>query len=76
MLNHSGAETVICQDTNFSYVREVFPKTGLKRVIVVNLVDLLPWWKKIIGTLFDKVPHGNVDKSLKLFKQKSILPLS
>lgn len=61
MVNDSGAETVVCQDTNFGYVREVFPKTPLKRVIVVKLTELLPWWKKAIGALFDKVPHGTVD---------------
>ena len=42
MLKDSGAETVICQDTNYGYVRETLDKTGLKRVIVTNLADLLP----------------------------------
>ena len=58
MINDSDAETIICLDTNFCYVKEVFPKTGLKRAIVTNLVDLLPLWKRSLGTLFDKVPHG------------------
>jgi long-chain acyl-CoA synthetase len=30
MVKDSGAETVICLDTNFSYVKEVADKTGLK----------------------------------------------
>ena len=45
MINDSGAQTIICLDTNFCYVKEVFPKTCLKRIIVTNLVDLLPLWK-------------------------------
>ena len=62
MINDSGTETIICLDTNFCYVKEIFPKTCLKRVIVTNLVDLLPFWKVAVGTLFDKIPHGKVDK--------------
>lgn len=41
MLKDSGAETVICQDTNFGYVKEVSSSTGLKQIIVTNLA-LLP----------------------------------
>ena len=33
-LNDSGAETIICQDTNYGYVKEVFPDTPLKRAII------------------------------------------
>ena len=53
LINDSGAETIICQDTNFGYVKEVSVKTSLKRIIVTNLVDLLPPWKRAIGKLFD-----------------------
>jgi long-chain acyl-CoA synthetase len=63
LINDSGAETIICQDTNFRYVKEVFEKTNLRRIIVTNLVDLLPWWKRTIGRVFDKVPKGAVRKT-------------
>jgi long-chain acyl-CoA synthetase len=63
MMNDSGAETIVCQDTNFRYVKEVFERTNLKRIIVTNLVDLLPWWKRTIGRVFDKVPKGAVRKT-------------
>src|SRR4030042_5029281 len=63
LINDSGAETIICQDTNFRYVKEVFEKTNLSRIIVTNLVDLLPWWKRMIGRVFDKVPKGVVRKT-------------
>ncbi len=62
-LNHSGAETIICQDTNFGYVSKVLSTTSLKRVIVTNLVDLLPWWKRAGGRLFNRIPHGTVTRS-------------
>jgi long-chain acyl-CoA synthetase len=67
MINDSGAETIICQDTNFHYVKEVFEKTNLKRIIVTNLVDLLPWWKRTMGRVFDKVPKGVVRKSSEVY---------
>jgi len=59
MINDSGTETIICLDTNFCYVKEVFASTGLKRAIGYPiLVDLLPFWKRYLGVLFDKIPHG------------------
>lgn len=60
MINDSGAETIICQDTNFCYVKDVFETTVLRRAIVTNLVDLLPFWKRVLGALFDKIPRGKV----------------
>jgi len=79
MVKDSGAETVICLDTNFSYVKEVADKTGLKNIIVTNLADLLPSWKRTLGFLFDKVPNGKVDKDVRVHSFKSLLkgkPLS
>ncbi len=56
--NDSGAETIVCADTNFGYVTAALPQTGLKRVIVAGMADLLPWWKRAFGALFDVVPRG------------------
>jgi len=72
-LNHSGAQTVICQDTNFGYVSKVFSKTPLKRVIVTNLGDMLPWWKRVAGRLFDKMPHGAVTKGQQIYFFRDLL---
>ncbi len=63
MVKDSGAETILCQDTNFHYVKEVSERTNLKKLIVTNLVDLLPWWRRAIGKVFNKVPRGVVEKS-------------
>ena len=73
MINDSGAETVICLDTNFCYVKEVFDKTGLKNAIVTNLVDLLPFWKRSLGVLFDKIPTGKVDRDSRVHSFRSLL---
>jgi long-chain acyl-CoA synthetase len=73
MINDSGTETIICLDTNFCYVKEIFSKTCLKRTIVTNLVDLLPLWKYVVGALFDKVPHGKVERDSSVYPFKSLL---
>ena len=62
MINDSEAEVIICQDTNYGYVREVFQETSLRTIIVTNLVDLLPWYKRLVGRMFDRIPHGVVTK--------------
>jgi len=73
LLNDSGAETILCQDTNFGYVKEVFSKTGLKRIIVTNYVDLIPWWKRVIGKLFDKIPDGVMKPGEETYSFKDLI---
>ncbi len=73
MIKDSGAETIICLDTNFGYVQDVFHKTGLKRAIVVNLVDILPFWKRAVGFLFDKIPNGIVKKGEGVYFFKDLI---
>lgn len=73
MIQDSEAETVICHDTNFGYVKEVLQKTGLKRAVVTNIADLLPLTKRAIGFLFDKIPHGMVEKEKAVYPFKDLL---
>lgn len=73
LINDSGAQFILCQDTNCGYVQEVFPKTGLKGMIVTNYADLLPWWKRVAGAMFDKIPHGVVEKGEKVFLFKDLI---
>ncbi|MGD8991601.1 MAG: class I adenylate-forming enzyme family protein [Desulfobacterales bacterium] len=56
--NDSEAEAIVCADTNFGYVTSVLPQTQLKKVIVTKMADLLPWWKRAFGYLFDIIPRG------------------
>jgi long-chain acyl-CoA synthetase len=58
--NDSEAETILCADTNFGYVKRVLPETGLKRVIVTRMADVLPGWKRAFGYLFDVIPKGKI----------------
>lgn len=58
--NDSGAAHIVCSDTNFGYVEQAIPETGLKKAVVARLTHLLPWWKRLFGWAFDLVPKGKV----------------
>jgi long-chain acyl-CoA synthetase len=60
MVEDAGVTTVICQDTNFGYVHEVFPNSPLRRIIVTSVAELLPAWKRAFGYLLDATPRGRV----------------
>lgn len=78
--NDSGAETVICADTNYGYVQRAMAGANIRRIIVTNVVDLLPWWKRAFGKAFDKVPAGKIKKDphtylfKKLMRPSGLLP--
>jgi long-chain acyl-CoA synthetase len=79
MVNDSGAETILCLDTNYCYAREVLTENSLKRLIVTNLADLLPFGKRLLGMLFDKIPKGTVERDGFVHHFKALLnhtPLS
>ncbi len=69
--NDSESETIVCMDTNFGYVTKVLTETRLRRVIVSKTADLLPWWKRFFGYLFDVIPRGNIalDKNTYSFRK-------
>jgi long-chain acyl-CoA synthetase len=60
MANDVGARIIICMDTNLSYVMDIFSEAPIRKVIVTNMVDLLPWWKNLIGRGFGRVPSGKI----------------
>ncbi len=73
MANDSGAESIFCLDTNFGYVSQVLPETALKRVIFTNIADSLPWWKRLIGIGFNKIPTGKAASGENIFKFGKLL---
>ena len=76
MIGDSGARTIICMDTNFCYVQDVMENTDLEKIIVTNLVDPLPAWKRYLGVLFDKIPTGKVEQTQGVYSFKTLLHLS
>jgi len=73
MVNDSGAETLICMDTNFGYATQVLEESNLKRMVVTTMVELLPWWKKIMGKAFDRVAEGKFALGENIFSFGSLL---
>ena len=73
MIQDSGARAIVCMDTNYGYVDDALAKTGPKQVIVTNLTDLLPGWKRALGTLFDKIPSGKVGRDGGVHRFRALL---
>lgn len=61
--NDTEAAAVICQDRNYGYVTQAMAKSGLKRIVVSGLVDLLPAWKRFFGWMLDVVPTGKAGRA-------------
>ncbi len=62
LIQNAGARVVFCSDTNFGYVREVAPQTGVTAIVVTRVSDLLPWWKRWLGVALNRVPTGTVQR--------------
>jgi long-chain acyl-CoA synthetase len=58
----SGAKVILCADTNFGYAKTLQQRNVLDKIIVTNLGDMLPWWKRVIGFSFDRIPNGKVEQ--------------
>ncbi len=69
----TGAVAVFCSDRNFGYVQQVLDSTPLKTIVVTNLADLLPWWKRFLGWTFDIIPKGSVAKRPEVHPFRSLL---
>ena len=73
MIKDAEVKTIICADTNYCYVQEALDRTDLEHVIVTNLTDLLPAWKKLLGFLFDRIPTGKVANDSRIHPFKALL---
>jgi len=73
LANDSGATGIFCMDSNYNYVNEVIPETKLRRIIVTNMVDLIPWWKRLLARGFDRVPRGTFPSGEGIYRFKNLL---
>lgn len=73
MAGDSGAESIVCSDTNFGYVQQALQDTGIKRIIPTNFVDLLPTWKRLAGWALDRVPRGRIERSKMVFPFRDLV---
>lgn len=73
LANDTESKIIICSDRNFGYVKQIIPDSSIQKVIVTNVVDMLPLWKKAFGFLADKVPKGKIEKSDTVLPLNSVL---
>lgn len=58
-LNDSGAETIVVLSKLYPLVKEVAPKTGLKRIIVTNIKEYFPPLLRLLFTLLKEKRQGH-----------------
>lgn len=73
--NDTQSKIIICSDRNFGYVKQIISDSLIEKVIVTNVVDMLPAWKKAFGFLADKVPKGRIEKSNMVATLNSVLSM-
>ncbi len=76
MAEDAGIETIICLDTNFCYVQEIFRSYSLRNVIVTTLTEMLPAWKKVLGHLLNRIPTGKVARGRQIHSFRRLLQSS
>lgn len=69
----SGAETIIGMDSNFGYIKRALLETPLKKAVITTLDELLPWWKRLFGRAFNRIPRGKFTLDENTFKFKKLL---
>jgi len=50
-VHDAGAETIVALDQFYPQIQEAMPQTSLKRVILANVRDYLPWLKRLLYPL-------------------------
>jgi len=73
LASDSGATSIICMDSNFNYVNEILPDTTIDKIVVTNMVDLIPWWKRLLARGFDRVPRGTFPSGKGIYRFKELL---
>lgn len=73
MIEDAGVESIVCSDTNFGYVHEIFPKTPLLRIILTTITEMLPPWKRVTGRLLNRIPTGKVSRGKHIYSFGKLL---
>jgi long-chain acyl-CoA synthetase len=71
----SGAEAIVCADTNFGYVSRILSGSKIRRVVVTGMADLLPWWKRVLGHALSIIPKGDIAADEKTYSFRNMLSL-
>lgn len=69
----SDAKAIVCMDSNFNYVKEILLDSPIQKVVVTNMVDMIPWWKRALLRGFDRVPKGKIPKGRNIHRFMDLL---
>jgi long-chain acyl-CoA synthetase len=61
-LADSEAETIVSLDVLYPTVEKVWEKTSLKRAIITNLREYMPYSTAVIGSLLRKIPLKKIER--------------
>ena len=73
LASDSGAKGIVCMDSNFNYVNKILPDTSIDTVVVTNMVDMIPWWKRLLARGFDRVPRGTFPTGKGIYRFMTLL---
>ncbi len=73
MIRDSQAKAIICHDTNYVYVKEIFADSPLEKIIVTSLLDLLYPAQRLMADLFDRNTSGKVTRGPETIRFKRLL---
>jgi long-chain acyl-CoA synthetase len=69
----SEAETIVVLDMLYPIVEDVFKKTKLKRIIVTNLREYMPYVTAVFGSLLGKIPLNKVERGPNIYFFQELL---
>jgi long-chain acyl-CoA synthetase len=60
-VHDAGAETIVSLDQFYPQIQEAMPQTSLKRIILANVRDYLPWLKRLLYPLKARRQGPSID---------------
>jgi len=69
----SEAETIVVLDMLYPIVESVLKKTKLKRIIVTNLREYMPYVTAVFGSLLGKIPLNKVERGPNIYYFQELL---
>ena len=69
----SEAETIVVLDMLYPIVENVMAKTRLKRIIITNLREYMPYGTALIGSLLRKIPLRKVERKPSIYFFQELL---
>ncbi|GBC69234.1 Long-chain-fatty-acid--CoA ligase [archaeon HR01] len=67
------AKAIVCLDIFYEKVAQATPTTSIKHIIVTNIADYLPAFKKTLGKLLKKIPTSPIPRKKEVYKFRELI---